>query len=75
MINIGCDIGKSNLDVYFNGELKRYTNDKTGISKFVKNCLAAGEPRVIAEPTGGYEKYLLTALHDKEIPLSVVNSY
>ena len=75
MINIGCDIGKSNLDVYFNGELRRYTNDKTGISKFVKNCLATGEPRVILEPTGGYEKYLLTALHDKNIPLSVVNPY
>ena len=51
MINIGCDIGKSNLDVYFKGKLKRYRNDKTGISEFLKDCLVNDESRVILEPS------------------------
>ena len=75
MINIGCDIGKSNLDVYFNGKLRRYPNNETGISEFVRHCLIADEVRVILEPSGGYEKRLLTTLHDKKVPLSVVNPY
>ena len=36
MDNIGCDIGKSNLDVYFSGKLRRYPNNEIGISEFVK---------------------------------------
>ena len=75
MINIGCDIGKSNLDVYFNGKSRRYQNNKTGISEFVRHCLEVTESRVILEPSGGYEKHLLTALHDRNIQLSVVNPY
>ena len=75
MINIGCDIGKSNLDVYFNGKSRRYPNNKTEIREFVKHCLVGDESRVILEPSEGYEKRLLTTLHDKNILLSVVNSY
>ncbi len=75
MINVGCDIGKSNLDVYLNGKLRRYLNNKTGISEFVRHCLIVDGARVVLEPSGGYEKRLLTALHDKNILLSVVNPY
>ena len=72
MINIGCDIGKSNLGVYFNEKLRRYPNNKMGITEFVKHCLIADGARVILELLGGYEKRLLTTLHDKKVPLSVV---
>ena len=75
MINIGCDIGKSNLDVYFKGKLKRYRNDKAGISEFLKDCLVNDESRVILEPSGGYEKDLLMKLHELKIAVSVVNPY
>ena len=75
MTNIGCDIGKSNLDVYFKGKLKRYRNDKTGISEFLKDCLVNDESRVILEPSGGYEKDLLMKLHELKIAVSVVNPY
>ena len=59
MLNIGCDIGKNNLDVYLNGKLKRYRNDKIGILSFIKCCLEAKEVQVILESSGGYEKDLL----------------
>ena len=74
MINVGCDIGKSNLDVYFNGKLRRYPNNNKGIIEMVKNCLAA-DSRVILEPSGGYERALLARLHEQEIPVVVVNPY
>ena len=75
MTNIGCDIGKSNLDVYFKGKLKRNRNDKTGISEFLNDCLVNDESRVILEPSGGYEKDLLMKLHELKIAVSVVNPY
>ena len=58
---------KSNLEVCFYGKIRRYPNNKTGISEFVKRCLDAAKLRVILEPSGGYEKRLLTALHEKNI--------
>ncbi len=75
MINIGCDIGRSNLDVYLNGKLRRYRNDKMGILSFIKCCSEAKEARVILEPSGSYEKALLIELHERKIPVSVVNPY
>ena len=75
MINIGCDIGKSNLDVYFNGKTKRYGNNEKGIEEFIKSCAKAGETRVILEPSGGYERRLVSQLHENKILVSVVNPY
>lgn len=75
MINIGCDIGKSNLDVYFNGKAKRYGNNEKGIEEFIKSCAKAGEARVILEPSGGYERRLVSQLHENKILVSVVNPY
>ena len=75
MINIGCDIGKSNLDVYVGGKSRRYKNDKTGIENFVKLCLRNESNRVVLEPTGGYERALLTKLHEQGIATAVVNPY
>lgn len=76
MINIGCDIGKKNLDVYIGGKLRRYQNDKEGIENFVKVCSKKNEEnRVILEPSGGYEKLLLIKLHERKVPVAVVNPY
>ena len=68
-------IGKSNLDVHFNGNLMKYTNDETKISEFVNHYLAADRSRVLLELTGGHEKILLTASYDRNVLLSVINPY
>ena len=75
MINIGCDIGKNSLDVYVEGKSRRYKNDKTGIENFVKLCLKNEANRVVLEPTGGYERVLVTKLHEQGIATAVVNPY
>ena len=75
MVNIGCDIGKSNLDVYVEGKSRRYKNDQTGIEDFVNLCLKNEANRVVLEPTGGYERSLLMRLHEQGIATAVVNPY
>ena len=62
MDNIGCDIGKNNLDVYLNGKLRKYPNNKNR-NIFVKQL------QMILETSEEYEKRLLTVLHDKNILL------
>ena len=75
MLNVGCDIGKNNLDVCFKGKHKRYRNDEKGIAEFIENCTKSEGIRVVLEPSGGYEKRLLLKLHSEKILLSVVNPY
>ena len=62
MTNVGCDIRKSNLKVYLNGNLRKYPNNKNR-NIFVKQL------QVILETSEEYEKRLLTVLHDKNILL------
>ena len=75
MINVECDIGKTSLDVYFEGKSRRYKNDKTGIEDFVKLCLKNESNRVVLEPTRGYERVFLAKLHEQGIATAVVNPY
>lgn len=44
MTSVGCDIRKSNLDVYLSGKLRRYPNNEIGISEFVKQLQVILEP-------------------------------
>jgi len=75
MINVGCDIGKSNLNVFFANRNRRFKNDEEGINKFVKICKGNPEIRVILEPSGGYERKLVKQLFENKVKLSVVNPY
>jgi hypothetical protein len=38
MINIGCDIGKSSLDIFLGGKHKRFGNTPEGIGRFISLC-------------------------------------
>ena len=75
MLNIGCDIGKHNLDVYIGGKHKKFSNTIEGIDNFVEICAQHTETRVILEPSGGYEKKLVNKLFENNIQVSVVNPY
>ena len=75
MTNVGRDIGKSNLDVYINGKVKRYTtNDECRTANFISIC-SASAMRVILEPSGGYEKSLIMELHESKIQASSAPPY
>jgi transposase len=75
MINVGCDIGKRNFDVFFGGKFYKFKNGKDGIRAFIEKCRKAEISRIILEPTGGYERNLLRELEAKKLPVSVVNPY
>jgi transposase len=75
MISIGCDIGKSKLDVYLGGKHYKYDNGENGIEEFISKCRGAEVFRVVLEPTGGYERNLLKKLVYNKIPVSVVNPF
>lgn len=63
MENVGCDIGKNNLDVFFKGKHRRYENSLNGIGKFIITCCKDREI-VVLEPSGGYERKLLQQLFE-----------
>jgi transposase len=68
--NVGIDIGKEELDVFFNNKSYKFKNNKEGIEKIVKKCIGN---KVILESSGGYEKKLLKELVMNNIVVSVVN--
>ena len=59
----GIDVGKSNLDVSVSGgSVRRFSNSQDGILKLL-NCLRREEVEVaVCEPTGGYERKLVSVL-------------
>jgi transposase len=72
---VGCDIGKHSFDVSLNGKHFKFENDADGIIAFVDKCKTLESPRVIMEPTGGYERKLIKCLCSNDIATSLVNPY
>jgi transposase len=75
MTNIGCDIGKSRLDIFMGGKNSKFENSKEGIRRFISDCKKSDNPRVVIEPTGGYEHLLLKELLSEHEQVSIVNPY
>jgi len=75
MITIGCDVGKSNFDVFLGGKHFKFENKKEGIEKFINECRNHEISRIVLEPTGGYERKLLKKLYFCKFPVSVVNPF
>ncbi|GHT98825.1 hypothetical protein FACS1894126_4660 [Alphaproteobacteria bacterium] len=73
MINIGCDIGKSEIDTYINGKHCKFSNDINGIRQLIARCKKQDVARVVLEPTGGYERHLLKELLAHQLPVAMVN--
>lgn len=72
---IGCDVGKSNLDVFLGNKHCKFENDDKGIQALILECKNLKNPLVVLEPTGGYEKKLVRELATKNIPVSVANPF
>jgi transposase len=72
-IYAGLDIAKSNLQLHLAGRFYDLANTAAGHRRLLK--LLAGEPRVqvICEATGGYERDVVAALHQANVPVSVLN--
>jgi transposase len=72
-IYVGMDVAKATLQVHLNGHQFEFKNDASGHAQLSKRLARLKRPQVICEATGGYERRVVEALHEKEILVSVLN--
>lgn len=72
--NVGIDVGKDSLDicVYESDQEWPESNTKEGISRLVKRLKRFRLTRVLVEATGGYERSLVEACTEFDIPVIIV---
>lgn len=70
---VGMDVAKATLQVHLNGHQFEFKNDAEGHAQFAKKLARLDRPQVICEATGGYERPVVEALHQRKILVSVVN--
>jgi hypothetical protein len=72
---IGIDVGGSSLDVaWHRGDSAHYANRPDAIAALVKRLMKQPVTRIVIEPTGGYEKALVKALREAQLPLEIVHT-
>lgn len=70
---IGVDVAKLALAIQFPDQSWSTANTAQGHAAFLVKLRAVGPVHVICEATGGYERALVTALHQAGIGVSVIN--
>lgn len=72
-IYTGLDIAKLNLQLHLAGRVHDLPNTTAGHRRLLK--LLASQPggHVVCEATGGYERDIVAALHESNVPVSVLN--
>src|SRR5258705_13338763 len=73
---IGLDVGGASLDVaWHRGDSAHYANRPDAIAMLVERLQAQPEvTRIVLEPTGGYEKPLVKALRQAQLPVEVIHT-
>ena len=73
---IGIDVGKTNLDVQWHrGDSAQYANRPDAIANLVQRLrVGPGVTRIAIEPTGGYEKPLVAALRQAQLPVELIHT-
>ncbi len=70
----GVDVGKANLDVSVSeGPVIRFDNTAQGIAKLLKYLKSQNATKAVCEPTGGYERLLVSRLRKTEITAHVAH--
>jgi transposase len=72
---IGVDISSKHLDVAFgkSGTIERFDNTKDGIKSIIHKLKSLSVSIVAFESSGAYEKNLMYALMENEVPCAVLN--
>src|SRR6201995_3244223 len=74
-VYVGVDVAKGYLDVAREGNKCRVNNDAVGRRELIRWLgKVNGSVQVICEASGGYERALIGALQEKQIPISVVQA-
>jgi transposase len=73
---IGIDVGGAGLDVaWHRGDSAHYANRPDAIAALVRRLQAQpGITRIVVEPTGGYEKALVQALRQAQLPVEIIHT-
>src|SRR6195256_977713 len=73
---IGIDVGGASLDVaWHRGDSAHYANRPDAIAALVRRLQAQpGITRIVVEPTGGYEKALVKALRQAQLPIEIIHT-
>jgi transposase len=72
-IYAGLDIAKLNLQLHLAGRLYDLPNTAAGHRRLLKLLASHPSVQVICEATGGYERDVVAALHEVNVPVSVLN--
>jgi len=70
---VAIDIGKDSLQVQTTEAGFSASNNDKGFAELLKRLARLASPFVICEATGGYERALMTALHQAHIAVHLVN--
>lgn len=70
---VGVDVAKATLQAHLKGHQIEFPNCAKGYAQLSKKLAGLTSPQVICEATGGYERRMVEALHEKKILVSVVN--
>jgi transposase len=76
IVYLGSDVAKPSLqlDDVLLPSLPQVPNTKAGHQRLIKAlCKLPGRPHLVVEATGGYERPLVEALHEADIPVSVLH--
>jgi transposase len=72
-IYAGLDIAKLNLQLHLAGRVHDLPNTTAGHRRLVKLLTPYSSVHVVCEATGGYERDVVAALHQPNVPVSVLN--
>ena len=73
---VGIDVGGAGLDVaWHRGDSAHYANRPDAIATLVERLRTGPElTRIVLEPTGGYEKALVKALRQAQLPVEIIHT-
>src|SRR5258706_1082997 len=69
----GVDVAKASLQVHLQGRQTEFPNQPAGLVKLCQQLKTVPHVHVVCEATGGYERLLVQAMHQAQIPVSVTN--
>lgn len=75
LVFVGIDVSKAHLDVAVHGdaEVRRVSNNESGIEALVSELAELKPSLVVLEATGGFEMPVAVALTSAQIPLVIAN--
>ena len=74
-VSIGIDVSKAHLDVHHPASPPiRILNQPQAIAEWIDTLADNHVDIIICEPSGGYERLLVTTCHEAGLPIAVVNA-